>query len=193
MGISVWDVIDAVSKKPFGFMPFYPSSGTGGHCIPLDPYYLASKARDYDFRTRFIELAAEINEQMPDYITSRIEAALKAGGKNLKGATLLVLGVTYKKDLEDLRESPALKLIQLLREKGAGVSYNDPYIEKIQVDKDTMTSVKLNEESLSTTDCVVIATNHSHYDYQHIADKVSLIFDSRGATRELKNSNIVRL
>ena len=193
MGISVWEIIDAAASKPFGYMPFYPGPGIGGHCIPLDPYYLASKARDHDFRTRFIELAAEINEQMPDYITSRIEAALKAGGKNLKGATLLVLGVTYKKDLEDLRESPALKLIQLLREKGAGVSYNDPYIEKIQVDKDTMTSVKLNEESLSTTDCVVIATNHSHYDYQHIADKVSLIFDSRGATRELKNSNIVRL
>ena len=193
MGISVWEIIDAAASKPFGYMPFYPGPGIGGHCIPIDPYYLASKARDHDFRTRFIELAAEINEQMPDYITSRLEAALKASGKSLKGAALLVLGVTYKKDLEDLRESPALKLIQLLREKGARVSYNDPYIEKVQVGKETMTSVKLNEETISAADCVVIATNHSHYDYQHIADRANLVFDTRGATRELKNSNIIRL
>jgi UDP-N-acetyl-D-glucosamine dehydrogenase len=193
MGISVWEIIDAAASKPFGYMPFYPGPGIGGHCIPIDPYYLSSKARDHDFRTRFIELAAEINEQMPDYITSRLEAALKASGKSLKGAALLVLGVTYKKDLEDLRESPALKLIQLLREKGARVSYNDPYIEKVQVGKETMTSVKLNEETISAADCVVIATNHSHYDYQHIADRANLVFDTRGATRELKNSNIVKL
>jgi len=193
MGISVWEVIDAAASKSFGYMPFYPGPGIGGHCIPLDPYYLASKAREYDFHTRFIELAAEINEQMPHYVTSRITQALKTRGKNLKGASLLVLGAAYKKDVEDIRESPALKLIQLLREKGARVSYNDPYIAKIQIDKGPLTSVELTEERLSEADCVVIATDHSHYDYQHIADKASLIFDTRGATKKLKNNNIIRL
>ena len=119
MGISVWEIIDAAASKPFGYMPFYPGPGIGGHCIPLDPYYLASKARDYDFHTRFIELAAEINERMPHYVTSRITEALNANGKSLNDARVLVLGIAYKKDVEDLRESPSLKLIQLLREKGA--------------------------------------------------------------------------
>jgi len=193
MGISVWEIINAAASKPFGYMPFYPGPGIGGHCIPLDPYYLASKAKEFDFHTRFIELAAEINERMPCYVTSRITEALTANGKNLNGARVLVLGVTYKKDVEDIRESPALNLIQLLREKGARVSYNDPYIAKIQISKDTLTSVELTEECLSGADCVVIATDHSHYDYQHIADKASLIFDTRGATKKLKNNNIVRL
>ncbi|MBA7649069.1 UDP-N-acetyl-D-glucosamine 6-dehydrogenase [subsurface metagenome] len=193
MGISVWEIIDAAASKPFGYMPFYPGPGIGGHCIPLDPYYLASKATEYDFHTRFIELAAEINEQMPHYATSRIVEALNTKGKSLNGARVLVLGATYKKDVEDIRESPALKLIQLLREKGANVTYNDPYIAKIQIAKGTLTSVELTEECLSRADCVVIATNHSHYDYQHIADKTSLIFDTRGATKKLKNNNIIRL
>ncbi|MBA7649542.1 UDP-N-acetyl-D-glucosamine 6-dehydrogenase [subsurface metagenome] len=193
MGINVWEVIDAASTKPFGYMPFYPGPGIGGHCIPLDPYYLASKARDYDFHTRFIELAAEINERMPYYVTSRIMEALNTRGKSLNDARVLVLGIAYKKDVEDLRESPSLKLIQLLREKGAKVSYNDPYIAKIQISEDTLTSVELTEEHLSRADCVVIATDHSHYDYQYIADKASLIFDARGATKKLKNNNIIRL
>jgi len=193
MGISVWEIIDAAASKPFGYMPFYPGPGIGGHCIPLDPHYLASKATEYDFHTRFIELAAEINEQMPYYVTSRIVEALNTKGKSLNGARVLVLGATYKKDVEDIRESPALKLIQLLREKGANVSYNDPYIAKIQIDKGTLTSVELTEECLSGADCVVIATDHSHYDYQHIADKASLIFDTRGATKNLSNNNILRL
>ena len=193
MGISVWEIIDAAASKPFGYMPFYPGPGIGGHCIPLDPYYLASKARDYDFHTRFIELAAEINERMPYYVTSRITEALNANGKSLNDARVLVLGIAYKKDVEDLRESPSLKLIQLLGEKGAQVSYNDPYIAKIQIDKDTLTSVELTDEHLSLADCVVIATDHSHYDYQRIADKASLIFDTRGATKKLKHNNIIRL
>ena len=193
MGISVWEILDAAASKPFGYMPFYPGPGIGGHCIPIDPYYLASKAREYDFHTRFIELAASINERMPYYITSRIMAALNANGKRQNGARVLVLGVAYKKDVEDTRESPSLKLIQLLREKEAKVSYNDPYIDKIQIDKDTLTSVELTDECLSGTDCVVIATDHSHYDYQRIADKASLIFDTRGATKKLKNNNITRL
>lgn len=193
MGISVWEIIDAAASKPFGYMPFYPGPGIGGHCIPLDPYYLASKAMEYDFHTRFIELAAEINEQMPYYTTSRIAEALNTSGKSLNGARVLVLGVTYKKDVEDIRESPALKLIQLLREKGAKVTYNDPYIAKVQIVNDTLNSVELTEERLSGADCVVIATDHSHYDYQHIADKASLIFDTRGATKNLSNNNILRL
>jgi len=193
MGISVWEVIDAASSKPFGYMPFYPGPGIGGHCIPLDPYYLASKAREYDFHTRFIELAAEINERMPYYITSRIMDALNTKGKSLNGATVLVLGAAYKKDVEDIRESPSLKLMELLQERGAKISYNDPYISKIQISQDTLSSVELTEERLSSADCVVIATDHSCYDYQHIADKARLVFDTRGVTKSLPNSNIVRV
>jgi len=193
MGISVWEIIDAAASKPFGYMPFYPGPGIGGHCIPLDPHYLASKATEYDFHTRFIELAAEINEQMPYYVTSRITEALSSSGKSLNGAKVLVLGVAYKKNVEDIRESPALKLIQLLGEKGANVTYNDPYIAKIQLAEDALDSVELTEECLSGADCVVIATDHSHYDYQHIADKASLIFDTRGVTKNLSKNNILRL
>lgn len=193
MDISVWEVIEAASSKPFGYMPFYPGLGVGGHCIPLDPYYLASKAREYDFHTRFIELAAEINEQMPYFVTSRIMEALNNHGKSLKGAKVLVLGVAYKRDVTDLRESSSLKLIQLLCEKGAQVSYNDPHVAKIQISEDTLTSVELTKECLSSTDCVVIATDHSGYDYHHIVDNASLVFDTRGVTRKIKRSNIVRL
>ena len=193
MNISVWEVIDAASTKSFGYMPFYPGPGIGGHCIPLDPYYLANKAREYDFHTRFIELAADINEQMPYYVASRIMEALNASGKSLSGARVLVLGVAYKKDVEDVRESPSLKLIQLLREKGANASYNDPYVAEIEMAGDTLTSVKLTEERLSSADCVVIGTDHSCYDYRHIADKASLVFDARGATKKLKGKNIIRL
>ena len=193
MGISVWEVIDTAATKPFGYMPFYPGPGIGGHCIPLDPYYLANKAREYDFHTRFIELAADINEQMPYYTTSRVMEALNSRGKSLNGAKVLVLGVAYKKDVEDVRESPSLKLIQLFREKGADLSYNDPYVERIQIAEDTLTSVELTDGLLSSADCVVIATDHSCYDYQHITDKASLVFDTRGATRRLEGNNIVRL
>ncbi len=193
MGISVWEVIDAAATKPFGYMPFYPGPGIGGHCIPLDPYYLANKAREYDFHTRFIELAADINEQMPYYVVSRIMEALNAKGKSLKKAKVLVLGVAYKRDVEDTRESPSLKLIQLLREKGANVSYNDPYVANIKVSESTMTSVELTDKRLSKADCVVIATDHTSYDYKDIAKKASLVFDTRGVTRKLKNRNIIRL
>ncbi|MFC2005856.1 nucleotide sugar dehydrogenase [Chloroflexota bacterium] len=193
MGISVWEVIAAASSKPFGYMPFYPGPGIGGHCIPLDPYYLANKAREYDFHTRFIELAAQINEQMPYYVTSRIIEVLNNEGKSLRGAKVLVLGVSYKKDIEDVRESPSLKLIQLLRKKGAELSYNDPYVAKIQIGEGTLASVELTEEYLSSMDCIVIATDHSSYDYQYIVDHVPLVFDTRGATRSVKGKNIFRL
>ena len=193
MGISVWEVIEAASSKPFGYMPFYPGPGIGGHCIPFDPYYLASKAREYDFHTRFIELAAEINEQMPYYVVSRIMEALNTRGKNLNNASVLVLGAAYKRDVDDVRESPSLKLIQLLGEKGASVSYNDSYISNVKISENILSSVELTEELLSSVDCVVIATDHSYYDYQQIADKASLVFDTRGITKKLNKPNIIRL
>jgi len=193
MGISVWEVIDAASSKPFGYMPFYPGPGIGGHCIPLDPYFLASKAREYDFHTRFIELAAQVNEQMPYHVTWRIMESLNARGTSLNGAKVLVLGVAYKKGVEDLRESPSLRLIQMLQEKGATVSYNDPHISEIQVSKGTLASVNLTEEILSSADCVVIATDHSCYDLEQIAARSKLVFDTRGTTRGLNHDNIVRL
>ena len=193
MGISVWDVIDAASTKPFGYTPFYPGLGTGGHCIPLDPYYLASKAREYDFHTRFIELAADINEQMPYYVTSRIITILNTHNKYINGAKVLILGVAYKKDIEDTRESPSLKLIQLLLQKGIDVSYNDPYISKVLIDKTTLKSVDLTDNALSLADCVVIATDHSCYDYKHIVTVAHLVFDTRGITKSLQGDNIVRM
>ncbi len=193
MKISVWEVIDAAATKPFGYMPFYPGPGIGGHCIPLDPYYLTSKAREYDFHTRFIELAAEINERMPYYITSRIMEILNSYGKSLKGAGVLVLGVAYKKDVADLRESASLKLIRLLRDRGGRISYNDPAVASIQIAEETLASVELTEARLSQADCVVIATDHSGYDYRYIVDNASLVFDTRGVTRKINRDNIVRL
>jgi UDP-N-acetyl-D-glucosamine dehydrogenase len=193
MGISVWEVIDAASTKPFGYMPFYPGPGIGGHCIPLDPYYLANKAREHDFHTRFIELAAEINEHMPYHAVSRILEALNSRNKSLRGAEVLVLGVAYKKDSGDVRESPALKLVQLLREKGARVRYNDPYIPEIKLAGEELTSVALTAKKLSAVDCVVIATDHSCYDMEEVTAQAKLVFDTRGATRGLKGDNIVRL
>jgi len=193
MGISVWEVIDAASSKPFGYMPFYPGPGVGGHCIPVDPYYLSSKAREYDFHTRFIELAAEINEQMPNHVTSRITEILNTRGKSINGAKLLVLGVAFKKDVEDVRESPSLKIVRLLHEKGAEVTYNDPYVARIQIGEDTLTSAELTEERLKAADCTIIATDHSSYDYQYIVDNARLVFDTRGVTRAIKGDNILRL
>ena len=193
MNISVWQVINAASSKPFGYMPFYPGPGIGGHCIPLDPYYLASKAREFDFHTRFIELAAEINEHMPYYTVEHIMGSLNRRGKSLNGAMVLVLGVAYKKDVADTRESPALKIVQLLENKGAKISYNDPYVAQIQLAQHVLNSVELSETNLASADCVVIATNHSCYDLSDIADKASLLFDTRGSTCDLKQTNIERL
>lgn len=193
MGISVWEVIEAASTKPFGYMPFYPGPGVGGHCIPLDPYYLASKAREYGFHTRFIELAAEINEGAPHYVTSGIMEALNAQGKSVKSAKVLVLGVAYKKDVGDTRESPSLKLIQLLGAKGAKVKYSDPYIPKVKLNDGALMSVELTDKSLSWADCTVIATAHECYDIEKIVASSKLVFDCRGVTRGLNSDNIIRL
>ena len=170
----------------------HPSAPFAARGQIADPH-LANKAREYDFHTRFIELAAEINEQMPYYVTSRVIEALNADGKSLLGAKVLVLGVAYKKDVADVRESPALKLIQLLRERGAKVSYNDSYVAEIQIGEDTLASVELTGKCLSSADCVVIATNHSGYDYQYIVDSARLVFDTRGVTRTIKGKHILRL
>jgi UDP-N-acetyl-D-glucosamine dehydrogenase len=193
MGVSVWEVIAAASTKPFGYMPFYPGPGVGGHCIPLDPYYLASKAREFDFHTRFIELAAEINEQMPYHVVRLILETLNSRGKSLKGAKILVLGVAYKRDIDDTRESPSLKLVHLLIEKGAEVSYHDPCIQAIDVAGCSLTSIELNKRSLSAADCVVVATDHSYYNVKEVVSHSRLVLDARGATTGLKGDNIVRL
>jgi UDP-N-acetyl-D-glucosamine dehydrogenase len=193
MGISVWEVIDAASTKPYGYTPFYPGPGIGGHCIPLDPYYLANKAREFDFHTRFIELAAEINESMPYHVVYRVLEILNDRGKSLNKAKIIVLGVAYKKDIEDTRESPSLKIMKLFIEKDANVSYNDPYIPKLKLPQGVFTSVEIDDEMLSSSDCVVIATDHSCYNINDILSKARLVFDTRGVTRGIKGDNIVRL
>ena len=172
MGIDIWEVIDAAATKPFGFMPFYPGPGLGGHCIPVDPFYLSWKAREYDFSTRFIELAGEINTAMPYHVVDAIAAALNDRKRSLNGARVLVLGVAYKKDVDDLRESPTLKIMQLLRERGAQIEYNDPYFPELHkmrhYDYAGMRSVELSAANLAAYDCVVIATDHTQYDYAAI-------------------------
>jgi UDP-N-acetyl-D-glucosamine dehydrogenase len=194
MGVSMWEVIEAASTKPYGFMPFYPGPGVGGHCIPLDPYYLADKAREYDFHTRFIELAGDVNERMPYYVVEQVMEILNNHGKSIKGAKILVLGIAYKKDVGDPRESPSFKIVELLFKKGAKVDYNDPYIPETNYLKNrTLKSIDLTEESVSGMDCVIIATDHTKYDYNQIARWAKLIFDTRGATRKINRKNVTRL
>lgn len=189
MGIDVWEVIEAASTKPFGYMPFYPGPGLGGHCIPIDPFYLTWKAREYDMPTRFIELAGEINTNMPYWVVQKIMEVLDKKGQNLKGAEILILGAAYKKDIDDVRESPTLKLIEILEEKGARVDYNDPYIpvmprvRKYQFD---MKSVDIKPDNLQKYDAVVISTAHGCYDYQSIVTNSRLIVDTRNATKMVK-------
>ena len=180
MGIDVWEVIDAASTKPFGFMRFEPGPGLGGHCIPIDPFYLTWKAREYDFTTEFIELAGKVNQAMPYYCRSRISQALNHGlGKSLKGSRILVLGVAYKADISDLRESPAIRLIELLERAGAEVSYHDPHIPSFVEDGLALTSVPLEPESY---EAVVIATAHSGIDYAALVDAAAVVVDLRNAT-----------
>ena len=190
MGLDIWEVIDSAATKPFGFMPFYPGPGLGGHCIPVDPYYLSWKAREYDFSTRFIELAGEINTEMPYHVVSAVGTALNDRQKSIKGSKILLLGVAYKKDVDDLRESPSLKLLELLTDRGAKIEYNDPYFPALQkmrhYDFSHMRSVDLTPERLASYDCVLIATDHSAYDYESIVRHARLIADTRNATRNVK-------
>ena len=193
MGLDIWEVIEAASTKPFGFQPFYPGPGLGGHCIPVDPYYLSWKAKAWDFRTRFIELAGEINSAMPYHVVSSVSRALSQQRKVLNGAKVLVLGVAYKKDIDDLRESPALTIIELLQKDGAHVSYNDPYFPMIGKGRHYDLQMKcVPVGDVSKYDCVLIVTDHSDYDYVWIAQHASLVVDTRNAMRGIQGDNIVR-
>jgi len=194
MDIDVWEVIGAAKTKPFGYHPFYPGPGLGGHCIPIDPFYLAWKAREYDHVTKFIELAGEVNVRMPYYVVQKAVDALNERSKSIKGAKILVLGIAYKKDVDDMRESPALKIIQLLNEKGAVVDYNDPYIPTMPKTRHyslNMKSVSLTKANISKYDCVLIVTDHTDYDYSWIAENSSLIVDSRNVIRR-KHKKVVK-
>jgi UDP-N-acetyl-D-glucosamine dehydrogenase len=189
MDIDIWEVIDSAATKPFGFMPFYPGPGLGGHCIPVDPYYLSWKAREFDFATRFIELAGEINTSMPYHVVSSVADALNERQKSLKGSKILLLGVAYKKDVDDLRESPSLKLLELLTARGAQIDYNDPYFPALHkmrhYDFSQKRSVELTPAALASYDCVLIATDHTSYDYNAIVEAAKLVVDSRNATRRV--------
>jgi UDP-N-acetyl-D-glucosamine dehydrogenase len=192
MGIDIWEVIQAASTKPFGFHPFYPGPGLGGHCIPVDPFYLSWKAKEWDFHTRFIELAGEINTAMPYHVVTSVAAALNRHKKALNGSKVLVLGLAYKRDIDDLRESPSLTIIEELQKQGAEVSYNDPYFPKVGRGRKYnlhMTCVPL--ENLGQYDCVLIVTDHSDYNYQTIVDQAQLVVDTRNATRGIQSDKIV--
>ncbi len=193
MGLDIWEVIAAASTKPFGFQPFYPGPGLGGHCIPVDPFYLSWKAKEFDFRTRFIELAGEINVSMPYHVLAAVAAALNQKKKALNGAKVLILGVAYKKDIDDLRESPALTIIELLQKEGAEIKYNDPYIPFIGRGRKydlQMHSTPL--ENLGQYDCVLVITDHSDYDFGQIVKESQLVVDSRNATKGIQSAKVVR-
>lgn len=194
MGIDIFEVIKAASTKPFGFMPFYPGPGLGGHCIPIDPFYLTSKAREFDVPTKFIELAGEINSAMPYFVVQRVMEALNEQGMALNGAKVMILGVAYKKDVDDDRESPSYKLLEILQEKGAIISYNDPYIPQLRATrkyKFNLSSTEISQESLSATDCILIATDHTIYDYKLILEHASLIVDTRRVFSNMDTKNKV--
>jgi UDP-N-acetyl-D-glucosamine dehydrogenase len=182
MGIDIFEVIKAASTKPFGYMPFYPGPGLGGHCIPIDPFYLTSKAREFDIPTKFIELAGEVNTAMPSFVVQRVMEALNEHGKALKGARVMILGVAYKKDIDDDRESPAYKLMEILQSKGALINYNDPHIPKLHAVRKynfDLSSTDLTAENLIAADCVLVVTDHSYYDYNFILEYARLIVDTR--------------
>ncbi|MBI3599370.1 MAG: nucleotide sugar dehydrogenase [Nitrospinae bacterium] len=194
LGINVWEVIDAAATKPFGFMPFYPGPGLGGHCIPIDPLYLSWKLKTLNYTARFIELASEINTSMPLYVVSKIADALNEQKKSVNGARILILGVAYKKDVSDVRESPAIDVIKYLKNKGADVSFNDPYVDSIH-EIDDIKRVELNEDVLNRADCIVIVTDHSKFDYGWIVKNSKLIVDTRNAAKGVKEGRekIVKL
>lgn len=187
MGLNVWEVLEAAFTKPFGIMPFYPGPGVGGHCIPIDPHYLEWKAREYNFHTHFIALAGEINRKMPEYVKDKTLKILNAAGIPASRACIMVLGVSYKKDVEDERESPALEIIRLLKKEGSCICYHDPYVKQLKGQEINMACSPLDSQSLASRDLVIIATDHSSIDYQWVVDNSKRIFDTRNATR-----NVVR-
>ncbi len=188
LGVNVWEVIDAAATKPFGFMKFTPGPGIGGHCIPLDPHYLAWKMRTLNYKTRFIDLASEINSEMPALVVDRVSHVLNTSRKPVNGSRVLVLGVAYKRDIDDMRESPALDVIRMLEEQGAVVAYHDPHVASFREDGHERASVALTDEELAAADAVVIVTDHSSVDYQRIVNLAVLLVDTRNATAGLVRS-----
>jgi len=191
MGINVWEVIDAAATKPFGFMPFYPGPGLGGHCIPIDPFYLSWKTKQAGIEARFIDLAGYINGQMPHFVVEKVQNALNDAGKPVKGSRIHVLGVAYKRNIDDVRESPALDLLLLLKQRGGIMSYTDPYVPALHLDGIDLVSQP--EEAAAAADCVVIVTDHSAFDYQRLVARARLIVDTRNALKGNQSPNIVRL
>ena len=193
LGLNVWEVVQAAATKPYGFMPFYPGPGLGGHCIPIDPHYLSWKLKTLNYTARFIELAAEVNGNMPAYVVDKIGSALNDDRKAINGSTVLLLGAAYKPNVGDVRESPALDVIHLLREKGADVQYHDPYVSQITVDEVTYKSIRLTEQALADADCVAVITNHDYYDWECVANTAQVIVDTRNAIKVEGNGRLVRL
>ena len=191
MGINVWEVIDAAATKPFGFMPFYPGPGLGGHCIPIDPFYLSWKTKQAGIEARFIELAGYINGNMPHFVVEKVQSALNNVSKPVKGSRIHILGVAYKRDIDDVRESPALDIIHLLMKRGATVSYSDPYVPQILMEGETLKAG--GETELTEADCVVIVTDHKAFDYAGLPGKAKLVVDTRNALKGIQSHNIVRL
>ena len=193
MKIDIWEVIEAAKTKPFGYMPFYPGPGLGGHCIPLDPFYLSWKAKEYDFTTRFIELAGDINDTMPYHVVERAMELLNTKGKALNGSKVMLLGMAYKRDIDDLRESPALKVARLLADRGAMLSYHDAYIPEINLAGLKLRNVALTPKLLEAQDIIIITTAHTNVDYKMVVDHAPLILDTRNATKGIESSKIARL
>ena len=193
LGVNVWEVIDAAATKPFGFMKFTPGPGLGGHCIPIDPHYLSWKMRTLDYKARFIELASEINASMPEYVVDLVADGLNGRSKSINGSNVLLLGMAYKPDIDDVRESPALDVYSLLEAKGAKVSFHDPYVAGIKFDTRMESTIDLNMDKLRDYDCVVITTNHSKYDIKSIVENSDLIVDTRNATAGMGNGQVIRL
>lgn len=194
LDMDVWEIIDAAATKPFGFMPFYPGPGLGGHCIPIDPHYLSWKLKMLDYNARFIELASEVNTNMPYYVVNKVFDALNSKRKSINGARICILGVAYKKDIGDLRESPALDVIKLLQAKGGGISYHDPYIPDLHEENMDLISIELKDYSIIRNfDCTVIITNHSSYDYKRIVENSNTVVDTRNATKGITSEKIVKL
>jgi len=191
MGINVWEVIDAAATKPFGFMPFYPGPGLGGHCIPIDPFYLSWKTKQAGIEARFIELAGYINGQMPHFVVNKVQNALNDHSKAVKGSKVHIMGVSYKRDIDDVRESPALDIILLLQKRGAEVSFSDPHVAQIRLEHGTMCAK--DGDAVKSADCVVIVTDHSAFDYKALVKDAKLIVDSRNALKGITANNIVRL
>jgi UDP-N-acetyl-D-glucosamine dehydrogenase len=192
MGINVWEVIDAAATKPFGFMPFYPGPGLGGHCIPIDPFYLSWKTKQSGIEARFIDLAGYINGNMPHFVVDKVQSALNNHSKPVKGSHVHVAGVAYKRNIDDMRESPALDVILLLQKRGAKITYSDPYVPQLRLD-----GISLKSEPLTATaakaDCVVIITDHTDFDYKALLDSAKLIVDTRNAMKKFESGKIVRL